>query len=134
MTPRPPIATRTDTLFPYTTLFRSFAPREDDAILPGVAQYGLVDILFGPQPRLHRRDECRLLHIGEMAEEEDVAGILPIPVLRRRLADTQQHRRNRQPFRPKGTDRQGGQRQRERVDARPRPSDREGEAGKDRST
>src|SRR3546814_14096579 len=90
MTPRPPIATRTDTLFPYTTLFRSFAPREDDAILPGVAQYGLVDILFGPQPRLHRRDECRLLHIGEMAEEEDVAAILPIPVLRRRLADTRQ--------------------------------------------
>src|SRR3546814_12372635 len=108
MTPRPPIATRTDTLFPYTTLFRSFAPREDDAILPGVAQYGLVDILFGPQPRLHRRDECRLLHIGEMAEEEDVAAILPIHVLLRRLTDTRQHRRNRQQCRQQVTGRQEG--------------------------
>src|SRR3546814_1970247 len=37
MTPRPPISTRTDTLFPYTTLFRSSgAFREVGRLCPGL--------------------------------------------------------------------------------------------------
>src|SRR3546814_6660812 len=35
---RPPRSTRTDTLFPYTTLFRSFAAFEDQALLADMAQ------------------------------------------------------------------------------------------------
>src|SRR3546814_980815 len=33
---RPPISTRTDTLFPYTTLFRSLFRRQDQAVSPGL--------------------------------------------------------------------------------------------------
>src|SRR3546814_1525954 len=65
---RPPRSTRTDTLFPYTTLFRSFARRRDagggDAEI-GVGVVGvdveralaLVDVIFAPL--LPRRDEQR---------------------------------------------------------------------------
>src|SRR3546814_20765327 len=50
---RPPRSTRTDTLFPYTTLFRSFAPHHkmivrcaSEAHVASV-YYGLVDALAG---------------------------------------------------------------------------------------
>src|SRR3546814_2149696 len=36
---RPPRSTRTDTLFPYTTLFRSYAPLQGD----GVATLGVLE-------------------------------------------------------------------------------------------
>src|SRR3546814_17901812 len=60
---RPPSSTRTDTLFPYTTLFRSCA-------LVGRAgeRHGLPGARAGPQPRaraveleriLRERDPCR---------------------------------------------------------------------------
>src|SRR3546814_14140092 len=41
---RPPISTRTDTLFPYTTLFRSGAAQMDGAIL-------VVSAADGPMPQ-----------------------------------------------------------------------------------
>src|SRR3546814_8373544 len=37
---RPPRSTRTDTLFPYTTLFRSAIPGADGVILGPVSHYG----------------------------------------------------------------------------------------------
>src|SRR3546814_3875737 len=61
---RPPRSTRTDTLFPYTTLFRSLRNRD-------------VEILFGLRrrrrlPRAERRVEL-FLHFGErrIADDED---------------------------------------------------------------
>src|SRR3546814_7947110 len=48
---RPPRSTRTDTLFPYTTLFRSAGPRHHDR--PGLDAAMAVDPLF----ERHRLDE-----------------------------------------------------------------------------
>src|SRR3546814_20996529 len=51
---RPPGSTRTDTLFPYTTLFRSWAPNADDSWLFDVrsGQYRLGDGVRGsPTPQ-----------------------------------------------------------------------------------
>src|SRR3546814_4736637 len=39
---RPPISTRTDTLFPYTTLFRSIRWRDTRAVLVGHSYGGMV--------------------------------------------------------------------------------------------
>src|SRR3546814_9778982 len=47
MIPRPPRSTRTDTLFPYTTLFRSFAERGTRGIV-GVGQLRDADIGVDP--------------------------------------------------------------------------------------
>src|SRR3546814_10099791 len=44
---RPPRSTRTDTLFPYTTLFRSFAAREDRRALLRAACAQIVGRAFG---------------------------------------------------------------------------------------
>src|SRR3546814_3264665 len=41
---RPPISTRTDTLFPYTTLFRSAPDGEDRAGEPALAVVGLIHL------------------------------------------------------------------------------------------
>src|SRR3546814_13397675 len=41
---RPPISTRTDTLFPYPTLFRSLASLQHSDIIPAIAPIGI-----GPQ-------------------------------------------------------------------------------------
>src|SRR3546814_15413544 len=49
---RPPRSTRTDTLFPYTTLFRS--PREDDGVTVG--RCGGVQPVLRGQPQPLRRD------------------------------------------------------------------------------
>src|SRR3546814_5781818 len=55
---RPPRSTRTDTLFPYTTLFRSEC---------GVADVGIADRIA----RLaDRRAECRQILIGNMADHQ----------------------------------------------------------------
>src|SRR3546814_16201400 len=55
---RPPRSTRTDTLFPYTTLFRSLLARlhlRDDEILQITDLHGVVDHLLAV---LHATDLC----------------------------------------------------------------------------
>src|SRR3546814_4437265 len=44
---RPPRSTRTDTLFPYTTLFRSLALSSTAQILPGLKSSGRINSPFG---------------------------------------------------------------------------------------
>src|SRR3546814_15485382 len=45
---RPPRSTRTDTLFPYTTLFRSPRKRPLHTIIPGmIADHGQCDMVYG---------------------------------------------------------------------------------------
>src|SRR3546814_18376613 len=60
MTRRPPRSTRTDTRFPYTTLFRSCAPREPDA-------ERLVDdprfVAAGPERQCFERGAQALINI-----------------------------------------------------------------------
>src|SRR3546814_15689566 len=75
---RPPRSTRTDTLFPYTTLFRSVKGVEVEvAILLAALDIGLVaddeDIDFADHERQHRVDprefafECRRARLREIA-------------------------------------------------------------------
>src|SRR3546814_13292355 len=49
---RPPRSTRTDTLFPYTTLFRSQQPRHEDAAIIAIAhrRHGNPDSQPRPEP------------------------------------------------------------------------------------
>src|SRR3546814_2165931 len=58
---RPPISTRTDTLFPYTTLFRSDCPAagQDGGGLTGDGNPDHVSHPPHPQPRQHRPALCR---------------------------------------------------------------------------
>src|SRR3546814_16736229 len=98
---RPPRSTRTDTLFPYTTLFRSFARRRDagggDAEI-GVGVVGvdveralaLVDVIFAPL--LPRRDEQRRRFGIVGGDQIDLARLVIAGrdddiIVRRRLAD-----------------------------------------------
>src|SRR3546814_12335664 len=53
MTRRTPISTRTDTLFPYTTLFRSGADRPD-VVAAGLADRGRGAVLGVAVPARHR--------------------------------------------------------------------------------
>src|SRR3546814_3590457 len=81
---RPPRSTRTDTLFPYTTLFRSVAPENfsrmfaqprcatPDAAVIGGELHRLQDMLFtaGQLPEQATRAEMRVLqHTGKRSEE-----------------------------------------------------------------
>src|SRR3546814_4491392 len=53
---RPPISTRTDTLFPYTTLFRSFGASlffGDGVITPAISVLSAVEGLEVVAPQLH---------------------------------------------------------------------------------
>src|SRR3546814_3196607 len=54
MRPRPPISTRTDTLFPYTTLFRSYLMRNGSRFtdLPGYATMQFYQEVQNRDPRL----------------------------------------------------------------------------------
>src|SRR3546814_2745029 len=62
MSRRPPRSTRTDTLFPYTTLFRS---------LLQVAEDGVVELVE------HQRNVAALLEIEvRLQAEQDLAGLL----------------------------------------------------------
>src|SRR3546814_18835104 len=74
MIPRPPRSTLTDTLFPYTTLFRS--PASLGGIVPG----GEAEVDLPPQPRKHvflfRADHCRPPAIARLVPAAD----LPIGV------------------------------------------------------
>src|SRR3546814_12235865 len=67
MTPRTASATRTDTLFPYTTLFRSPVAKADT-----IERYA-VDVARGPRA-------CLLMNQGEILEGQQLAkihGIMP---------------------------------------------------------
>src|SRR3546814_16222052 len=61
---RPPRSTRTDTLFPYTTLFRSFARREIALDRPEIERR-LVDMQFPVEPAVGDEGREELVHIGE---------------------------------------------------------------------
>src|SRR3546814_13046785 len=72
---RPPRSTRTDTLFPYTTLFRSAA--HDDAVVRGVANHFHLELL----PAQHRLPDQHLVHrqkleaaLDDLLELLDVVG------------------------------------------------------------
>src|SRR3546814_6325901 len=57
---RPPRSTRTDTLFPYTTLFRSQRHRGDPVVAQCFRLFGrglAVDQALGPAPFVHRSEE-----------------------------------------------------------------------------
>src|SRR3546814_3418317 len=58
---RPPRSTRTDTLFPYATLFRSFGPHQRRQVLEQLVEGGPLDIALGAaaQLRLQRGVEVR---------------------------------------------------------------------------
>src|SRR3546814_6573177 len=67
---RPPRSTRTDTLFPYTTLFRSAGPRAvetegdadaDDIVEPGLQRCGHAEIIHGRADD----DEVRRHQLGD---------------------------------------------------------------------
>src|SRR3546814_15356282 len=64
---RPPRATRTDTLFPYTTLFRSaqFGQRRSDAGLPH------LDDRLQPVPDNPETDAAEQRHLGKRFDEFD---------------------------------------------------------------
>src|SRR3546814_16510810 len=72
---RPPRSTRTDTLFPYTTLFRSVVGKADDVARPG---------LLG-QLAVARQEQHRVVHVDGLAAERmlqlgaalEVAGAQP---------------------------------------------------------
>src|SRR3546814_7439514 len=67
---QPPISTRTDTLFPYTTLFRSICEVEDAEVAPApVRTRQYAQRLAGMEREEHRRRDAedevaRLRHIG----------------------------------------------------------------------
>src|SRR3546814_18634202 len=68
---RPPRSTRTDTLFPYTTLFRSLAVGGQDA--PVVERLSGKSV--GSAQRLHRRAERQ--H-GELRQQQEAEGLLAV--------------------------------------------------------
>src|SRR3546814_11707543 len=68
---RPPRSTRTDTLFPYTTLFRS----HDDAVVRGVANHLHLELL----PAQHRLLDQHLVHRRELeAALDDLLELLDV--------------------------------------------------------
>src|SRR3546814_16746247 len=66
---RPPRSTRTDTLFPYTTLFRSIIGRSEDEEQPG-----LIDIVRVPPPLRGAPPCCGSLPTPDI-ESAGLAGI-----------------------------------------------------------
>src|SRR3546814_6796522 len=74
---RPPRSTRTDTLFPYTTLFRSFVPLP----LCRIAGQRIVDFMPGTQPRRLIGDgSLTLLHFAQLHHTLALAAIEQRPV------------------------------------------------------
>src|SRR3546814_15430561 len=92
---RPPRSTRTDTLFPYTTLFRSIAQgdgpeaehRMRAAVRDGAGQVGATTLRTGG---LYRRDHARH-HV--LREERRVAGKARHPGGARRIRGSPLHAR-----------------------------------------
>src|SRR3546814_13679914 len=78
---RPPRSTRTDTLFPYTTLFRSFGPRNKSGVTfflrSNSASARPINSSRGPAP-VHRqvgpRDRLRLVAAQIDSETRDLLG------------------------------------------------------------
>src|SRR6056297_3978872 len=64
MTRRPPRSTRTDTLFPYTTLFRSRGAVDGDFDGP-LAPSGVLAARIGPAPRDRKSTRLNSRHSGE---------------------------------------------------------------------
>src|SRR3546814_6405016 len=77
---RPPISTRTDTLFPYTPLFRSVEALAQDTIL----ERGFVSETVDPVAGRIRIAETPLRFSGRFADRE----ILPAPMLGEHTRET----------------------------------------------
>src|SRR3546814_13572491 len=76
---RPPRSTRTDTLFPYTTLFRSALMRCGDVI--GIARHAIADD-FSIDRRAAALGMLKFLKhddAGALAHDETVAALVPRP-------------------------------------------------------
>src|SRR3546814_4009978 len=62
---RPPRSTRTDTLFPYTTLFRSdgllIQPQQSDGVLAGLERVGVVPQVVRGARRRRQHDDARVV-------------------------------------------------------------------------
>src|SRR3546814_19730534 len=65
---RPPRSTRTDTLFPYTTLFRSLDPRGGDVLLAELLQH---------EGARHAADVSETEVAEDGGRQDDVAGGVP---------------------------------------------------------
>src|SRR3546814_20847809 len=73
---RPPRSTRTDTLFPYTTLFRSFDGVEDLGQVARTGQFG--EVVEAHQLRRGRRQERRVRrrgHVRDLLQQVHVLGV-----------------------------------------------------------
>src|SRR3546814_2421994 len=79
MARRPPIPTRTDTLFPYTTLFRSGAGERFEGVLPPVALAPCFSIRK-PAARIY----TLLDYVTDGIMSADAARILSMAVVERR--------------------------------------------------
>src|SRR3546814_1739180 len=66
---RPPRSTRTDTLFPYTTLFRSFAQRDRDAPVGKAAQVVAGAVERIDDPGMAAGPAVALLRANQRSEE-----------------------------------------------------------------
>src|SRR3546814_6873940 len=64
---RPPRSTRTDTLFPYTTLFRSQLEVQGDGVLGAGIDEQPMHLLFGVE-RVHVHHDAAELHDREVAD------------------------------------------------------------------
>src|SRR3546814_18505603 len=82
---RPPRATRTDTLFPYTTVFRSYAAKIDKSearldFLTSAVQVERQIRAFNPMPGAFfelEGERCKLLAVEVVHPAETVAGAVP---------------------------------------------------------
>src|SRR3546814_20817534 len=79
MTRRPPISTRTDTLFPYTTLFRSEGVSRFDIVWLREADR-LADDRFAALMKVMTERECGLLCEAPLAAVDRVAAAIPASV------------------------------------------------------
>src|SRR3546814_18571075 len=99
---RPPRSTRTDTLFPYTTLFRSRegALADGDPALPrrmalsGIARQVVTGLVAGEAPgegagvldaEVHAAPAHRRVHVRRVAAEERAAGLVGRRLLHRNV-------------------------------------------------
>src|SRR3546814_5564628 len=76
---RPPLSTRTDTLFPYTTLFRSLHARDVAEILSRNLQYlfGIFEVRDGLHDRARHLGRRRV-SLGRHDLEDALVGIITI--------------------------------------------------------
>src|SRR3546814_6525894 len=72
---RPPRSTRTDTLFPYTTLFRALGGVDIDAGIRGSGEDG-VQSTAGIEHEYTDGDQCGELHHGFECDRRDTAVVL----------------------------------------------------------